>query len=525
MTNTLVPALSRARSDKYINLEISLENIQGRPPRLMMSGQVGDAASGSMMDSKAPKVASLKRLRPDDDHAFATPSKRINDGDDLDFFLSSAAYRDLTLWLLQLNRSMFPTKDNNGQTHLSDLTKPPPLSKTVQQLEALLTAFTSLLDRAPPSTGPRRFGNVAFREWYNMAEQEAGSLLRTHLGDILQLHSRSEPENLLNELKSYLLGSFGSAQRLDYGTGHELSFLAFLGCLWKLGVFDDGEERAIVMGVVQPYLQLIRKLILTYTLEPAGSHGVWGLDDHCFVPYILGSAQLGPPIDSNDYTRPVPTEGSLSSAPLPSSVTKKDVVADNKDSNMYFSAIQFIYDVKKGPFWEHSPILYDISGIKDGWAKINKGMLKMYAAEVLGKFPVVQHFPFGSLFRWEQDPAAVKQAGTVHAQQQPIAAAKSKDVPVPIGGGVGTSAPWAKGGSGVMPQLQASTGVPSARAPRAGAGGGMAATAAPCASTQRPPPSSAPDVAATAAPWSSSSRGQPGMVPTAAPWAKKDQSR
>ena len=39
---------------------------------------------------------------------------------------------------------------------------------------------------------------------------------------------------------------------------------------------------------------------------------------------------------------------------------------------MYFSAIGFIYDVKKGPFWEHSPMLYDISGIRSGWAKINK---------------------------------------------------------------------------------------------------------------------------------------------------------
>src|SRR5947199_10304523 len=28
-------------------------------------------------------------------------------------------------------------------------------------------------------------------------------------------------------------------------------------------------------------------------------------------------------------------------------------------------------------------------------------MLKMYSAEVLGKFPVVQHFPFGSIFTWE----------------------------------------------------------------------------------------------------------------------------
>lgn len=39
---------------------------------------------------------------------------------------------------------------------------------------------------------------------------------------------------------------------------------------------------------------------------------------------------------------------------------------------MYYGAIGFIYDVKKGPFWEHSPTLYDISGVRAGWAKINK---------------------------------------------------------------------------------------------------------------------------------------------------------
>jgi serine/threonine-protein phosphatase 2A activator len=39
---------------------------------------------------------------------------------------------------------------------------------------------------------------------------------------------------------------------------------------------------------------------------------------------------------------------------------------------MYFAAIGFIYDVKTGPFWEHSPTLFDISGVRAGWGKINK---------------------------------------------------------------------------------------------------------------------------------------------------------
>jgi len=53
--------------------------------------------------------------------------------------------------------------------------------------------------------------------------------------------------------------------------------------------------------------------------------------------------------------------------------------------------------VKKGPFFEHSPTLYDISAVPY-WGKINKGMVKMYKVEVLGKFPVIQHFPIGKVF-------------------------------------------------------------------------------------------------------------------------------
>ncbi|CZT16543.1 related to serine/threonine-protein phosphatase 2A activator 1 [Ramularia collo-cygni] len=134
---------------------------------------------------------------------------------------------------------------------------------------------------------------------------------------------------------------------------------------------------------------------------------------------------------------------------------------------MYFSAIQFIHDVKTGPFWEHSPVLYDISGIKDGWGKINKGMLKMYAAEVLGKFPVVQHFPFGSMFQWVRDPDAVAAPSTFHARQQP-STIKTEDVSSGQSASVsGTKAPWAQPGVG-MPQMQAATGMPTTRAPWAG---------------------------------------------------------
>lgn len=221
-------------------------------------------------------------------------------------------------------------------------------------------------------------------------------------------------------------------------------------------------------------MALVRKLITTYTLEPAGSHGVWGLDDHSFVPYIFGSAQLTRPIDDND---PMPLEGSVRGAPKTADVTKPLVVEDNRQTNMYFSAIGFINDIKKGPFWEHSPMLFDISGVKDGWGKINKGMIKMYNAEVLSKFPVVQHFPFGSLFSWETDPNAQQPA-------QPTPSAPTTTA-APV---VGTAAPWAQ--TSRMPPTTSSTGVPTTRMPPP---------------TQRPGPAG-------------DSMG--GMPPTKAPWAK-----
>jgi serine/threonine-protein phosphatase 2A activator len=45
-------------------------------------------------------------------------------------------------------------------------------------------------------------------------------------------------------------------------------------------------------------------------------------------------------------------------------------------------------------------MLYDISVVPN-WSKVNAGLLKMYRAEVLGKFPVVQHLKFGNLLPFE----------------------------------------------------------------------------------------------------------------------------
>lgn len=81
---------------------------------------------------------------------------------------------------------------------------------------------------------------------------------------------------------------------MDYGTGHETSFALFLLCLTLVRFLEPTleEERQIVLRVFVRYLKLCWRLQDVYKLEPAGSHGVWGLDDSHFLGYIFGSAQL-----------------------------------------------------------------------------------------------------------------------------------------------------------------------------------------------------------------------------------------
>lgn len=447
---------------------------------------------------------SLEQIKDISNQHFTIPTKRINDGSDLEFFFTSLAFHDLRVWLLQLNRAAFPSRFEDGTMNicrLDDLLEFPP---NVSRARRLLDDLTGMIHNAPPDTGPRRFGNVAFRSWYALMEEQIPALLRS----CLEQETHRFPDELYEELQPYFIGSFGSPQRLDYGTGHELNFLAFLGCLWKLGVFAHGQERAIIVGIIQPYLTLVRRLITTYTLEPAGSHGVWGLDDHSFVPYIFGSAQLGPAVSAQDNSGAVPTEGSLPTAPKPSSVTDVGIVGDLQKSNMYFSAIQFIYDVKRGPFWEHSPVLYDVSGIKDGWGKINKGMLKMYAAEVLGKFPVVQHFPFGSLFRWECGPRAKSSPANIHVQHQPLRPVK-EDVARPPQSG--TQAPWAKPST--------SGGMPTSRFGPSIVHGQSSARKAPAVNDSHLSSAMKP----TTAPWANATVPQELPTSTLAPWARKNE--
>jgi serine/threonine-protein phosphatase 2A activator len=199
-------------------------------------------------------------------HKYVKPVKRIIEGQDVLRFLTSYAYFDICTLVMQLNRSMCPRKNDTSsmkqvmtwELGSSAIIFPEPVKK----MQSMLNKIKAIIEEAPPDTGPRRFGNIGFRKWYNILESRVPEILSDHLPPHVLYAKPSDEATALDELSAYLLGSFGSSQRLDYGTGHELSFLAFLGCTWKLGVFhinteastDGSLERSIVLGIIEPYV-------------------------------------------------------------------------------------------------------------------------------------------------------------------------------------------------------------------------------------------------------------------------------
>ena len=232
------------------------------------------------------------------------------------------------------------------------------------------------LAETPPIQGNSRFGNIAFKDFHKKLVDLNASFV-TKLLEQFKLDGKYLPE-----LKIYLDEAYGDPIRIDYGTGHEFNFMVFLLCLHKLIHFQKEQYPAIVHQVFYDYIFTMRKIQLQYNLEPAGSHGVWGLDDYHFLPFIFGGAELV----HNDIFK------------TPEFIHKENLVEEYKDEYMYINCIAFIKKVKSSAsFGESSPILNDISAAAN-WEKVANGMVKMYQVEVMNKYPVMQHLRFGELF-------------------------------------------------------------------------------------------------------------------------------
>lgn len=242
-----------------------------------------------------------------------------------------------------------------------------------------------------------RFGKVEFRDFYDQVSETAQDLVRQVI--FKSGHENGETTSHVAELATYLKESWGNRTRIDYGSGHELNFVSFLLALKQLGILSETDHKALVLRVFNGYLRLMRRIQTMYWLEPAGSHGVWGLDDYHFLPFLFGSGQLS----THKYLRPL-------------SIHDSEIVDMYADKYMYLGCIKFINSVKTASLRWHSPLIDDISGVKR-WSKVNEGMMKMYVAEVLGKLPIMQHYMFGELIPAPEgvsEPPADAEAPHVH---------------------------------------------------------------------------------------------------------------
>ncbi|KAJ1301085.1 hypothetical protein OPQ81_003503 [Rhizoctonia solani] len=294
---------------------------------------------------------------------FFVPSKAILTPDDLEVWKQSSTHQSIVDYIAQLNSSVVNKK----------LTDDVYESENVKLILKLLERVEAIAQDTPPvDNNASRFGNPAFKTFYDKV-QEALPSLHNSIPHI--------PQAAVPEISIYLQECWGNRARIDYGSGMELNFLCWLFCLEKLGALTTEDHPALVLRIFWKYLNVMRLLQKAYWLEPAGSHGVWGLDDYHFLPFLWGSGQLV----GHPHLRP-------------KSIHNAEVIEEFSQHYMYFACIQFINSVKTASLRWHSPMLDDISGVKT-WEKVNSGMIKMYGAEVLGKLPVAQHFLFGSIIR------------------------------------------------------------------------------------------------------------------------------
>ena len=266
------------------------------------------------------------------------------------------------------------------------------VTDTVKTVVQILSEAEKVLDRCPPEDTGSRFGNPVFRTFLDEVET-ALPTWHEKLG--------LTDEGQVGEVSTYLHNSFGNKRRIDYGSGHELNFFLWLLCLNRIGILPRTTFPALALVVLPAYLRLMRRVQESYYLEPAGSHGVWGLDDYQFLPFLFGAAQL--------LHHPYIT---------PKSIHNALVLEEESGEYLYLDQIAFVNSVKnvEGLRW-HSPMLDDISSAKN-WLKIESGMRKMFRKEILEKLPVMQHFLFGSLVPAVEGMSTEEEAGVEKEEEE-----------------------------------------------------------------------------------------------------------
>ncbi len=302
------------------------------------------------------------------------PQKEIRSDEDLKHFESHCPGHGVIL--RHLERFCLLAKGRVGTEIESDIETSP---TTIRGIVAMLDCIQEQLKTFPPINQPMRFGNKAFRKFHEWLVSNSMSLIQNYIipttTDII----------LLDELQTYLEDSFGNPVRIDFGTGHELAFMAFIIVLVESKHLV--ESPAIPLLVFKRYFNLVRAITTQYQMEPAGSHGVWGLDDYHHLPFLIGSAQLIG--HESDVCKPCESFNKCDDPSMPYNLFMDNVVHVKSTKCKY------------APFHEVAPILSDITCRSENWTVVCYSLMQMYKVEVLGKRPIMQHFFFGKYIAWK----------------------------------------------------------------------------------------------------------------------------
>ena len=296
---------------------------------------------------------------------YVVPTTQIRTSDGVGDWEDSEAYQEYLGFIIAIGESV------KGRKVTEELT----MSSCCRRLVDLLTILRKNIGETPACEMQSRYGNPAYRDWFTKLETSAETLVT----DLL-CGAGDDMVGAVVELVPYLVNSFGNKTRIDYGTGHEMTFVMFLCGLFRIGALKEADRAPAGLKVFGAYMALCRDLQTAYRMEPAGSMGVWNLDDYQFVSFIWGAAQL------------------CEKARIkPKSISDPEMAEMLSKENHFFACLSYIHQAKTGPFHEHSNQLWNISGVPL-WSKVFSGLIKMYRAEVLSKFPVMQHTLFGSIF-------------------------------------------------------------------------------------------------------------------------------
>ena len=288
----------------------------------------------------------------------------------IDKFVASPAYKEILDFIYAIQSELKGMKKSQ---------MPPTTNECLLNFDPLFDKLEEIYNNNPPKKGEARFDDPVFKRFHEELTNKFDDIMNTTI-----LSPKDMPKNIIIELKTYFLDSFGNQFRLDYGTGHELNFFCMLLILYKSRVYTNKDFPYLIFKILYRYVLFVRKLQVDYMLEPAGARGVWGLDEYQFLPFIFGAAQL---VGNKVLT--------------PKSVKDNDTLLDYKDEYLYFDCVDHIKTVKKGAtFPEYAPILYSITNVKS-WEKVASGLVKMYEDDVLKKVVIIQHFYFGSVLLLE----------------------------------------------------------------------------------------------------------------------------